>query len=527
MGPLDRSGMASNGNSLTSSPSPETLVKTATERIASSAGNEKGGGLIAQLSGNPFFTAVSVLRIAVLLRTDLLLQGFGLAGLGAALAVTQRGVRYGASLLKRRLLVDVEINVKDESYPWFLYWMTVHQRAQLTNGSKVLQNRRSSAARTYSTSFTERLMRRLTPGMHHLSIATEKVEHPNGAVQTHFSLIPGPGRHILRYKKAFLLVNRVRETKSMDFQRGMPWETVTLTTLYSQRHIFEELFQEAHQLAQQSTEGKTIIYTSRGTSWEKFGEPRRKRPLESVILDEGVKERIVSDVKDFLNSGKWYYDRGIPYRRGYLLHGPPGTGKSSFIQALAGELDYNIAMLDLSERGMTDDRLNYLLTIIPRRTLVLLEDADAAFSRRRVQTDADGYRGANVTFSGLLNALDGVASAEERLLFLTTNHAERLDEALVRPGRVDMTIRLGEASRWQIERLWDRFYGDLDADGTWKAKFLARLGELGITESRRGLPLRPTSTAALQGLFLYNKGNMEGALSMAEALVAERLVHGK
>ncbi|MCJ1392670.1 hypothetical protein MMC18_005540 [Xylographa bjoerkii] len=499
--------MASNGNSLTSPPSPETVFKNATEQIATSAGNGKGGGLIAQLSENPFFTA-----------------GFGLAGLGAALAVTQRGIRHGAGLLKRRLLVDVEINVKDESYPWFLYWMTVHQRAQLVNGSKAMQSGGTVAASSSRIGFTERMMRRLTPGMHHLSIATEKVEHPNGAVQTHFSLIPGPGRHILRYKRAFLLVNRVRETKSMDFQRGMPWETVTLTTLYSQRHIFEELFQEAHRLAQQSTEGKTIIFTSRGTSWEKFGEPRRKRPLESVVLDEGVKERIVSDVKDFLNSGKWYYDRGIPYRRGYLLHGPPGTGKSSFIQALAGELDYNIAMLDLSERGMTDDRLNYLLTIIPRRTLVLLEDADAAFSRRRVQTDADGYRGANVTFSGLLNALDGVASAEERLLFLTTNHAERLDEALVRPGRVDMTIRLGEATRWQIERLWDRFYGDLDVHETWKAKFMARLGELGIIESQRGLPLHPTSTAALQGLFLYNKGNMEGALRMAEALVVEKLV---
>ena len=316
----------------------------------------------------------------------------------------------------------------------------------------------------------------------------------------------------------------------MDFHRGIPWETVTLTTLYSQRHIFEELFQEAHQLAQQSTEGKTIVYTSRMTTWERFGEPRRKRPLESVILDQGIKERIVSDVKDFLASGKWYYDRGIPYRRGYLLHGPPGTGKSSFIQALAGELDYNIAMLDLSERGMTDDRLNFLLAIIPRRTFVLLEDADAAFSRRRVQSDADGYRGANVTFSGLLNALDGVASAEERIVFLTTNHAERLDEALVRPGRVDMTVRLGEASRWQIERLWDRFYGELDTAGEWKSKFLTRLEELGVVETEgqgASTARHQTSTAALQGLFLYNKGDMQGAIVMADGLVGDGLGRGK
>ncbi len=279
-------------------------------------------------------------------------------------------------------------------------------------------------------------------------------------------------------------------------------------------------------MAQQSTEGKTIVYTSRSTSWEKFGEPRRKRPIESVILDKGVKERIIADLLDFLASAKWYYDRGIPYRRGYLLHGPPGSGKSSFIQALAGTLDYNIAILNLSERGLTDDRLNHLLTIIPRRTLVLLEDADAAFSNRRIQTDADGYRGANVTFSGLLNALDGVASAEERILFLTTNHADRLDSALVRPGRVDMTVRLGEATRWQTGTLWDRFYGDLDRDGGFKARFLERLDELGILENEGGEQrgsARRTSTAALQGLFLYNKGDMEGAIAMAPGLLPEDL----
>lgn len=303
--------------------------------------------------------------------------------------------------------------------------------------------------------------------------------------------------------------------------RPAAWETITLTTLYSHRHIFEELFTEAHAYAAKSHEGKTTIYNSWGAEWKPFGHPRRKRPLESVVLDEGVKERIVDDVRDFLDSGRWYHDRGIPYRRGYLLYGPPGTGKSSFIQALAGELDYDIAILNLSERGLTDDRLNHLLTIVPNRTLVLLEDVDAAFANRRVQTDADGYRGANVTFSGLLNAMDGVASAEERVLFLTTNHVDRLDPALVRPGRVDMTVRLGAVTRYQVACLWDRFYGDFDNTGAFRQTFLKRLEELGIIEDENGSQAdrsKTTSAAALQGLFLYNKDNMEGAISMAEAL---------
>lgn len=81
---------------------------------------------------------------------------------------------------------------------------------------------------------------------------------------------------------------------------------------------------------------------------------------------------------------------GIPYRRGYLLHGPPGSGKSSFIQALAGELNYDLCLLNLSERGLQDDKLIHLLSNAPERSFVLIEDVDAAFNKR-VQTTADGY----------------------------------------------------------------------------------------------------------------------------------------
>ena len=81
---------------------------------------------------------------------------------------------------------------------------------------------------------------------------------------------------------------------------------------------------------------------------------------------------------------------GIPYRRGYLLHGPPGSGKSSFIQALAGSFNYDICLLNLSERGLGDDKLNHLLSNVPSQSFVLIEDVDSAFNKR-VQTSEDGY----------------------------------------------------------------------------------------------------------------------------------------
>ena len=92
---------------------------------------------------------------------------------------------------------------------------------------------------------------------------------------------------------------------------------------------------------------------------------------------------------------------GIPYRRGYLLHGPPGSGKTSFIQALAGELDYNLCILNLSERGLTDDRLHLILSIIPERCIMVLEDIDSAFSGRDPTTEK-GY----IPYTSLLTSLD-------------------------------------------------------------------------------------------------------------------------
>ncbi|KOO26071.1 mitochondrial chaperone bcs1, partial [Chrysochromulina tobinii] len=198
----------------------------------------------------------------------------------------------------------------------------------------------------------------------------------------------------------------------------------------------------------------TVVYTNWGTEWRPFGVPRRRRPLHSVVLDDGVAEHLVGDVREFVDSSRWYIDRGIPYRRGYLLHGAPGCGKSSFVAALAGELGYDICILNLSDAGLTDDRLAHALSTTPPMALVLLEDVDAAFVKR----EAGDRRATHVTFSGLLNALDGVAAGEERILFMTTNHLERLDPALIRPGRVDVIHEVGPATKSQARRMFLKFF---------------------------------------------------------------------
>jgi len=97
----------------------------------------------------------------------------------------------------------------------------------------------------------------------------------------------------------------------VDLKKGSPWESVTLTTLSRDRHIFGDLLNEARQLAIDLQEGKTVVYTSWGLEWKPFGQPRRKRALDSVVLDVGVRERIVADVQDFLSASKYYYERGL------------------------------------------------------------------------------------------------------------------------------------------------------------------------------------------------------------------------
>ncbi|KAK6456449.1 BCS1 N terminal-domain-containing protein [Scheffersomyces xylosifermentans] len=410
-------------------------------------------GISEALTSNPYFAA-----------------GGGLMLLGTGLALARQGLVKSSGFIYRRMLVDLEIPSKDKSYLWFLEWMSQYKH-------------RSSR---------------------HLSVETNFVQHDNGSISTKFSLVPGPGKHFIKYKGAYMLVNRERSGKLLDMTSGTPFETVTLTTLYSDRHVFNDLLLEAKQLALKAREGKTVLYTSWGPEWRPFGQPRKKRMIESVILDENVADGIVNDVKDFLSSGDWYHKRGIPYRRGYLLYGPPGSGKTSFIQALAGELDYNICILNLSENNLTDDRLNHLMNHIPERSILLLEDIDAAFNKRE-QSEEKGYT-SGVTFSGLLNALDGVASAEECITFMTTNHPEKLDPALLRPGRVDYKVLVDNATDFQVKQMFLRFYENEE-----------EMCEL-FMEKFRQLNLGKVSTAQLQGLFVYNKRDPESAIRMIESL---------
>ncbi|KAM7105422.1 mitochondrial chaperone BCS1 isoform 3-T5 [Molossus nigricans] len=294
----------------------------------------------------------------------------------------------------------------------------------------------------------------------------------------------------------------------IDLQTGTPWESVTFTALGTDRKVFFNILEEARELALQQEEGKTVMYTAMGSEWRPFGYPRRRRPLNSVVLEQGLADRIIRDIREFIDNPKWYTDRGIPYRRGYLLYGPPGCGKSSFITALAGELEHSICLLSLTDSSLSDDRLNHLLSVAPQQSLVLLEDVDAAFlSRDLAVQDPVKYQGlGRLTFSGLLNALDGVASTEARIVFMTTNHVDRLDPALIRPGRVDLKEYVGYCSHWQLTQMFQRFYPG-------QASSLAETFAECVLQATTQI-----SPAQVQGYFMLYKNDPTGAIQNAESL---------
>ncbi|PIK52426.1 putative mitochondrial chaperone BCS1 [Apostichopus japonicus] len=401
---------------------------------------------ISSLSDNPYFGA-----------------GFGLVGIGAVIAASKKGLQYGTIFLRRHYMMTLEVPSRDKSYHWLLQWITNYARKT-----------------------------------QHLSVETTFRQSESGKIDTQFDFVPSPGNHYFRYKSNWIFVERNREKQMMDLHSGIPFESVTLTAIGRNREMFFDILNQAREAAMQRQEGKTIMYVAMGTEWRQFGYPRRKRPISSVVLDSGISENILNDVTEFITNPKWYSDRGIPYRRGYLLHGPPGCGKSSYIMALAGELQYSICMMNLSERSLSDDRLNHLMNVAPQQSIILLEDIDAAFINREKETEEDKirYQGlSRVTLSGLLNTLDGVASTEGRIVFMTTNYLNRLDPALIRPGRVDFIQQIGHATSHQLKQMFLRFYPELGPE---------RAIRFADEVMKRD---KPVSVASVQGFFMIHKND--------------------
>lgn len=416
-----------------------------------------------QLTNNNFFSGGLILMIG-----------------GALLALCRQLPMQAWQWLQSQLVIEVDILDRDPAFDWLDQWLASH---------KYSQNRaRWLSVRT----------RAVDP--------RQREADPTGDHRPQILFTPAPGRHWLFYRGRLVLLNRVRPKPTQtQAQPVNVQESFSLTVFTRNRDVVRQLLAEARDVAIPPSDARLTIYRN-GTyaSWcEQL--QRMPRPPESVVLREGAMESLLSDCRSFLRQRQWYVERGIPYRRGTLLYGPPGTGKSSAVVAIASALRMDIAVLNLGSSSLDDATLSELLAELPSSAMLLVEDVDCVFVERHGADEKSN----RVTFSGLLNALDGVAAGEGRMLFATTNHRERLDPALIRPGRIDRQLEIGYADREQLRRIFGRFFPDATAE---------QAEQFGLS-----LPERQLAMSAVQTYLIQHSENAGAACQGAAVWAKEHL----
>ncbi|KAH8697638.1 P-loop containing nucleoside triphosphate hydrolase protein [Talaromyces proteolyticus] len=295
---------------------------------------------------------------------------------------------------------------------------------------------------------------------------------------------------------------------------GIGGEEITISCFGWSAEPVKKFIEACREYADRETQFFVIIYARDryGLAWK----PKARKPirlLETVHFDNQLKQELLADIRNYLDprTQRLYQSRSMPYRRGYLFYGPPGTGKSSLSLAIAGEFGLDLYEVKIPSVA-TDTDLEQMFQEIPPRCVVLLEDIDAVWvDRSNVQkNDHEGNHVPNCTLSGLLNVLDGVGSQEGRIVIMTTNRPEDLDRALVRPGRVDTKVYLGNINRKSTEEMFLRMFSpDLGCSSQLN---MDEIQELAV-EFASHIPNDTFTPSSLQGFFQLYLNSPHDAVS--------------
>lgn len=355
---------------------------------------------------------------------------------------------------------------------WIVYHTTVE--LDIPEGSEAFKCMDKWLAQHH---YSEKRARRLT--------AHAKRNDDNTLIVT--DVTPAPGRHFLFENRRLIILHRNRESLETAQHNGKAYtESFTMQVIGRSREPALKILDKAYALAETNS-GKVIInYCDDYGCWCELCR-KNPRAMDSVVLDAGKAESIIDDAKVFFERQAFYRRLGVPWRRGYLFFGAPGNGKTSTIFAIASELNMEISYLNLKE--LSDTSLVRAISNVPNNSILVIEDIDCIFDNDDARETKAG-----VSFAGLINAIDGVASPDGQLLIMTTNHRDKLDPALIRPGRVDVETEFTNATTAQACKLFRLFYSDGDVAAFQKAY--------------DALP-HQVSMAKLQSHFLINHGSAE------------------
>lgn len=300
----------------------------------------------------------------------------------------------------------------------------------------------------------------------------EEFDYDKGDWRWRFTL--GHGHHLIWAGGSPMLIHRSLAEGAGELGKllgkSAANQKLEITTLGRRQTIIREAAAEAETIANE--DGRVRVYFWAGHGYQ-LADRRAPRPMDTVYLPDEQKRRIITDALTFIAAKADYTARGTPYRRGYLFEGPPGTGKTSLIFALAGLLDRSVYVINLSN-VYGDNALMGAFNEVGPAGVVVIEDIDTAeVGKNRsgppVSSPVPGAPGQpvapvqineRITLSGLLNAIDGVAAREGRMLFVTSNHTSHLDPALLRSGRIDVRETIDRLDFATARRMFCAFRPD-------------------------------------------------------------------
>ncbi len=176
-----------------------------------------------------------------------------------------------------------------------------------------------------------------------------------------------------------------------------------------------------------------------------------KRNVNTVYLENMKKNNLIEDLKTFYDSADDYHKFGIPYSRKYLFSGPPGVGKTSLIFAIASMMKKEIYMINFNSE-LDDNELMIAVSTLDEDSVLVLEDIDVLFNESNTSAKS------GISFSGMLNMLDGFGRKDRMVVFMTTNHLEKLHDVFIRPGRIDFIMDFTVPSKDQIKEMYCQYF---------------------------------------------------------------------
>lgn len=283
----------------------------------------------------------------------------------------------------------------------------------------------------------------------------------NDNLHEHFYILPY-GITNIKYNDFHIKIERIKTSKEpIEFNNGYNIDfsnNIYITALNI--NIIEKFIEDAqlfynNNYYKHKKKSNIIKYYIFDNNFWSILHERDKRHFNTIYLDSNVSDNILNDMKDFLNiDTKLKYKKfGIPYKKNYLFEGVEGSGKTSLSIALASSLNKDIAILNF-DNNMNDKRFMKAVKNIPNDTILCIEDIDVLFFDRK---NLDSHKNM-ITFSGLLNILDGFGTKDGLITIITTNYINKLDNTLKRPGRIDKIIHFDYVTDFQIKNIYSVFY---------------------------------------------------------------------